>query len=69
MSNNINMYKREPKYVKFSTFIITCTSLIVIFIISLICVIIYYENELDKQVTDITFIPYDSEDNLTITSE
>ena len=63
MENNINMYNKEPKYIKFSTFIATIIALIIIFIISLLCVVKYYENELNNQSTEHTLIPNLNDDS------
>ena len=51
--NNIN----NTKSIKFSTFIITISSLIIIFIMILVGIIFYYEYKLANQETDLTLIP------------
>ena len=59
--------QNNTKLVKFSTFIITVISLIVIFTESLIGIVIYYKNKIANQETDLTLIPnvYNNEDNTT----
>ncbi len=59
--------QNNTKLVKFSTFIITVISLIVIFTASLIGIVIYYKNKIENQETDLTLIPnvYNNEDNTT----
>lgn len=70
MNNNDNI-----KSIKFSTFLITTISIIIVFIISLIGIIFYYEHKMSNQVTDLTLIPnvynddmnlLDSEENLIV---
>ena len=59
--------QNNTKLVKFSTFIITVISLIVIFTASLIGIVIYYKNKIANQETDLTLIPnvYNNEENTT----
>ena len=70
MNNNDNI-----KSIKLSTFLITTISIIIVFIISLIGIIFYYEHKMSNQVTDLTLIPnvynddmnlLDSEENLIV---
>lgn len=53
------------KFIKFSTFIITIFSIIIIFVITLVGIIFYYEHKFANQETDITLIPniYNDETN------
>ena len=61
---------QEQKYIKLSTFIITLISIVIIFIITLLCVINYYEQRIEDESSEIVLVPdalnSDTQENLTI---